>query len=150
MSPMKVLAACTLGVACLAFSADVVQAQEKKSFRSVIHNSDGSTIYRNDGIPVEAWNTRVMTPYGPAMMRQQRYNPAAAAPVVAPMGATVVTPPPQVWAARKATSSSEVLQVETPGGHIGSFMGGREIAEYWPAILDWLIEHDAAEAGESN
>jgi poly(3-hydroxyalkanoate) synthetase len=55
-----------------------------------------------------------------------------------------ITPPEQVWAARKVTGSSDVLEVETGGGHVGTFMGRRELSGRWPTILSWLRERDAA------
>jgi len=53
-----------------------------------------------------------------------------------------ITPPSQVWATRRALSSSEVLEVETDGGHIGAFMGRKELAEAWPKVFNWLHRHD--------
>jgi poly(3-hydroxyalkanoate) synthetase len=49
-----------------------------------------------------------------------------------------ITPPPQIWAAQRFMSSTEVLRVETPGGHIGAFMGSEELREHWPKIIGWL------------
>ena len=51
-----------------------------------------------------------------------------------------ITPPPQVWAAERVVGSTRILRVETPGGHVGSFMGSRELNRYWPGLLDWLLE----------
>ncbi|MFH2009597.1 MAG: alpha/beta fold hydrolase [bacterium] len=53
-----------------------------------------------------------------------------------------ITPPPQVWAAKQACSSTDVLEVETDGGHIGTFMGRQELARHWPGIFAWLKAHD--------
>lgn len=49
-----------------------------------------------------------------------------------------ITPPPQLWAARQAVSSQHVHEVETDGGHIGTFMGRTELREQWPGIFAWL------------
>lgn len=49
-----------------------------------------------------------------------------------------ITPAQQVWAARAAMRPCDVLQVTTPGGHIGAFMGRTELREHWPGILRWL------------
>jgi poly(3-hydroxybutyrate) depolymerase len=57
-----------------------------------------------------------------------------------------ITPAPQVFAAQEATRSRDVLVVETPGGHVGAFMGREEIAEYWPKILEWLRARDRSGA----
>lgn len=53
-----------------------------------------------------------------------------------------ITPPPQVLAARDAVGAEEVLEVETPGGHIGSFMGRSELRDTWPDVLQWLKGHE--------
>jgi poly(3-hydroxyalkanoate) synthetase len=53
-----------------------------------------------------------------------------------------ITPPAQVWAAKSVVSSQEILEVETPGGHIGSFMGSEELKEQWPGIIEWLLEKE--------
>jgi len=57
-----------------------------------------------------------------------------------------ITPAPQVWAAQRAMGSSDVFRLETPGGHIGSFMGRQELAEYWPDIIGWLLDRDVPPA----
>ena len=49
-----------------------------------------------------------------------------------------ITPPPQVFDARPCFGSRSVREVLTEGGHIGTFMGRRELTEHWPGILDWL------------
>lgn len=54
-----------------------------------------------------------------------------------------ITPPRQVWATRRAVSSSEVLEVETKGGHIGSFMGRTELKESWPTVFEWLHSRES-------
>jgi poly(3-hydroxybutyrate) depolymerase len=55
-----------------------------------------------------------------------------------------ITPPPQVWAAERVVGSGRTLRVETPGGHVGSFMGRRELNEFWPGLLDWLRSGEEA------
>jgi len=55
-----------------------------------------------------------------------------------------ITPAPQVLAARSAMGSRDVLVIETPGGHVGSFMGRRELAESWPGIFEWLRARSTA------
>ena len=51
-----------------------------------------------------------------------------------------ITPPPQVFAARRFLGSRDVLEVLTDGGHIGTFMGRQELTEHWPGLLAWLRE----------
>jgi poly(3-hydroxyalkanoate) synthetase len=53
-----------------------------------------------------------------------------------------ITPPRQVWATRRAVASTDVLRVETSGGHVGAFMGRTELRETWPQVLSWLRERD--------
>jgi len=53
-----------------------------------------------------------------------------------------ITPPPQLWAARRAVSSTHVHEVETDGGHIGTFMGRAELRDQWPGIFAWLLATD--------
>jgi len=53
-----------------------------------------------------------------------------------------ITPPPQVWAARRAVSSRRVHEVETEGGHIGTFMGRAEVRDQWPGIFEWLLAQE--------
>lgn len=53
-----------------------------------------------------------------------------------------ITPPRQVWATRRAVASTDVLEVETGGGHVGAFMGRAELREQWPRVIDWLRERD--------
>lgn len=60
-----------------------------------------------------------------------------------------ITPAPQIRAARDAMGSSEVLEVVTPGGHIGAFMGRDELSRHWPEILTWLGEHDSASPSQT-
>jgi poly(3-hydroxyalkanoate) synthetase len=50
-----------------------------------------------------------------------------------------ITPPPQVFAARRAVGSRQVLEVEIPAGHVGTFMGKAALAEHWPEILAWIL-----------
>jgi len=59
-----------------------------------------------------------------------------------------ITPPAQVWAAKAAVSSEEVLEVETTGGHIGAFMGSEELNKSWPGIIDWLLDKEQHENTE--
>jgi poly(3-hydroxybutyrate) depolymerase len=49
-----------------------------------------------------------------------------------------ITPPPQLLAVRQAVSSRRVHEVQTDGGHIGTFMGSAELRENWPGIFEWL------------
>lgn len=54
-----------------------------------------------------------------------------------------ITPPPQVWAAEGAVSSQQVLRVEIPAGHVGTFMGRSALADHWPVLLAWLKQSQA-------
>ncbi len=56
-----------------------------------------------------------------------------------------ITPPPQLLEARRFFGSSHVREVLTDGGHIGTFMGRRELRSHWPGIFAWLHR----EAGET-
>ncbi len=60
-----------------------------------------------------------------------------------------ITPPAQLWAARRAVSSRKVREVETDGGHIGTFMGRTELTEHWPGIFTWLLEQPTEAASPS-
>lgn len=53
-----------------------------------------------------------------------------------------ITPAEQVMAARAAVSSTEVLEVMTDGGHIGTFMGRSELQRHWPPLLRWLRQRE--------
>ena len=49
-----------------------------------------------------------------------------------------ITPPEQLFGARPRLGSTEVLEVLTDGGHIGTFMGKKELTEHWPGVLAWM------------
>jgi poly(3-hydroxyalkanoate) synthetase len=49
-----------------------------------------------------------------------------------------ITPPPQLLGAQPCFGSKQVREVLTAGGHIGTFMGRRELRRHWPGIFAWL------------
>ena len=49
-----------------------------------------------------------------------------------------ITPSPQTLAVRDLVSSAEVLEVEIPAGHVGTFMGKAALRDHWPSVLRWL------------
>jgi len=53
-----------------------------------------------------------------------------------------ITPPPQTKAILDHASSADVLDVEIPAGHVGTFMGKGALREQWPAILRWVRATD--------
>jgi poly(3-hydroxyalkanoate) synthetase len=54
-----------------------------------------------------------------------------------------ITAPEQVLAAAQyvGTPKQQIVQKTVPGGHIGLFMGGRTLREYWPSIAAWIVAH---------
>jgi poly(3-hydroxyalkanoate) synthetase len=53
-----------------------------------------------------------------------------------------ITPAPQVFAAAGAvgTPPRDIVEMTTTGGHLGLFMGGEALREYWPPLLARVAE----------
>jgi len=56
-----------------------------------------------------------------------------------------ITPRDQVFRAESLVGTPEdaIAKTLAPGGHIGLFMSRRSLAEVWPAIGRWILDHDA-------
>jgi poly(3-hydroxyalkanoate) synthetase len=57
-----------------------------------------------------------------------------------------ITPPPQVFEARRHMSSTEVVARTTSGGHLGLFMGREALRDHWPPILAGVLGHSRTRA----
>jgi poly(3-hydroxybutyrate) depolymerase len=49
-----------------------------------------------------------------------------------------ITPPAQTRAAAELVGSEDVLEVEIPAGHVGTFMGQHALTDHWPGLLAWI------------
>lgn len=54
-----------------------------------------------------------------------------------------ITAHEQVFAAEKlmGTPTAQVTRRIVPGGHVGLFMGARNLQEVWPQIAAWIVKH---------
>jgi poly(3-hydroxybutyrate) depolymerase len=56
-----------------------------------------------------------------------------------------ITPPAQVFQAEKylGTAKKDMVIKLATGGHIGLFMGHKNLQDVWPGISKWILSHDA-------
>lgn len=55
-----------------------------------------------------------------------------------------ITPPPSSLALQRATATRDFTLMRMTGGHIGLSTGRAAHERLWPAVSDWLHDHDAA------
>ena len=55
-----------------------------------------------------------------------------------------ITPPPSSLALQRATGTRDFTLMRMSGGHIGLSTGRAAHERLWPAVSDWLHDHDAA------